>query len=107
MVTEGSSQFSVPSSQENRPGPMFLRACERRYLSLRVERRVLPETGNRELGTCEVQTVCFRHFLRSRPARSTLAGGKAYFAVTSECVIAWTESAIRFCTPTLRISFAT
>src|SRR5437879_6631636 len=27
--------------------------------------------------------------------------------VTSECVIAWTDSAIRFCTPTLRISFAT
>src|SRR5208283_5675385 len=32
---------------------------------------------------------------------------KNYFAVTSECVMAWTESAMRFCTPTLRISFAT
>ena len=31
----------------------------------------------------------------------------AYFAVTSECVIACTDSAMRFCTPTLRISFAT
>ena len=30
-----------------------------------------------------------------------------YFAVTSECVMAWTERAMRFCTPTLRISFAT
>src|SRR6202165_2580233 len=30
-----------------------------------------------------------------------------YFAVTRECVMAWTESAMRFCTPTLRISFAT
>jgi hypothetical protein len=33
--------------------------------------------------------------------------GRNYFAVTSECVMAWTESAMRFCTPTLRISFAT
>ena len=31
----------------------------------------------------------------------------AYFVVTSECVIACTDSAIRFCTPTLRINFAT
>ena len=30
-----------------------------------------------------------------------------YLAATSECVIACTDSAIRFCTPTLRISFAT
>jgi hypothetical protein len=30
-----------------------------------------------------------------------------YFAATSECVIACTDSAIRFCTPTLRINFAT
>src|SRR5258708_3711468 len=27
--------------------------------------------------------------------------------VTRECVMAWTESAIRFCTPTLRMSLAT
>src|SRR5208282_5488616 len=32
---------------------------------------------------------------------------KNYFAVTSECVMAWTESAMRFCTPTLRISLVT
>jgi len=32
---------------------------------------------------------------------------KNYFAVTSEWVIAWTDSAMRFCTPTLRISLAT
>jgi hypothetical protein len=31
----------------------------------------------------------------------------SYFAVTSECVMACTDSAMRFCTPTLRISFAT
>src|SRR5947207_11626289 len=31
----------------------------------------------------------------------------SYFAVTSECVIACTERAMRFCTPTLRINFAT
>jgi hypothetical protein len=31
----------------------------------------------------------------------------AYFAATNECVIACTESAMRFCTPTLRINFAT
>ena len=30
-----------------------------------------------------------------------------YFVATSECVIACTERAIRFCTPTLRINFAT
>jgi hypothetical protein len=30
-----------------------------------------------------------------------------YFAATSECVIAWTDSAMRFCTPTFRISLAT
>jgi len=30
-----------------------------------------------------------------------------YFVVTSECVMACTESAMRFCTPTLRISLAT
>jgi hypothetical protein len=30
-----------------------------------------------------------------------------YFAATSECVMACTERAIRFCTPTLRINFAT
>ena len=29
------------------------------------------------------------------------------FVATSECVTAWTERAIRFCTPTLRINFAT
>src|SRR5208282_6346465 len=34
-------------------------------------------------------------------------GSKTYFAVTRECVMAWTERAMRFCTPTLRISFAT
>ena|ERR1022692_1405668 len=33
--------------------------------------------------------------------------GILYFAATSECVIACTDSAIRFCTPTLRINFAT
>jgi hypothetical protein len=30
-----------------------------------------------------------------------------YFVVTSECVIAWTDRAMRFCTPTLRMSLAT
>src|ERR1700758_2560885 len=30
-----------------------------------------------------------------------------YFAVTSECVIACTDNAIRFCTPTFRMSLAT
>jgi len=35
------------------------------------------------------------------------SGNETYFAVTSECVMAWTERAMRFCTPTLRISFAT
>jgi hypothetical protein len=30
-----------------------------------------------------------------------------YFAITSECVRAWTESAMRFCTPTFRSSLAT
>lgn len=30
-----------------------------------------------------------------------------YLLATSECVIACTERAIRFCTPTLRINFAT
>jgi hypothetical protein len=30
-----------------------------------------------------------------------------YFVATSECVIACTDNAIRFCTPTLRINFAT
>jgi hypothetical protein len=34
-------------------------------------------------------------------------GSLPYFVVTSECVIACTDNAIRFCTPTLRISFAT
>jgi len=32
---------------------------------------------------------------------------QTYFAVTSEWVMAWTESAMRFCTPTLRINLAT
>jgi hypothetical protein len=31
----------------------------------------------------------------------------SYFAVTNECVMACTDNAIRFCTPTLRINFAT
>ena len=30
-----------------------------------------------------------------------------YLVATSECVIACTDNAIRFCTPTLRINFAT
>jgi len=30
-----------------------------------------------------------------------------YFAATSECVMACTDKAMRFCTPTLRINFAT
>src|SRR5256885_7048932 len=34
-------------------------------------------------------------------------GMARYFAVTSEWVMAWTESAMRFCTPTLRINLAT
>jgi hypothetical protein len=32
---------------------------------------------------------------------------KSYFAVTRLCVMACTDSAIRFCTPTFRISLAT
>ena len=36
-----------------------------------------------------------------------LVDPETYFAVTSECVMAWTDSAIRFWTPTLRISLAT
>ena len=35
------------------------------------------------------------------------AGYRSYFAATSECVMACTDSAILFCTPTLRINFAT
>ena len=36
-----------------------------------------------------------------------IAHCSCYFVATSECVIACTERAIRFCTPTLRINFAT
>ncbi|SRR5260370_38119630 len=44
--------------------------------------------------------------------RTAMSAGDMYFQsyfeeVTSECVIAWTDNAMRFCTPTLRISFAT
>src|SRR5215472_16256750 len=35
------------------------------------------------------------------------SGRLYYFAATNECVMAWTDSAMRFCTPTLRINFAT
>src|SRR6266436_6414136 len=37
---------------------------------------------------------------------SVTSGRPGYFAVTREWVMACTESAIRFCTPTLRISLA-
>jgi len=40
-------------------------------------------------------------------ALSEVTAVPAYFAVTSECVIACTDRAIRFCTPTLRINLAT
>ncbi len=42
-----------------------------------------------------------------KPAGGAGATVRDYFAVTSECVMAWTERAMRFCTPTLRINFAT
>jgi hypothetical protein len=38
---------------------------------------------------------------------SDKAFAQPYFAATSECVMACTDNAIRFCTPTLRINFAT
>jgi hypothetical protein len=41
------------------------------------------------------------------PSQKLEARSCFYFAATSECVIACTDSAIRFCTPTLRINFAT
>ena len=44
-----------------------------------------------------------------RPGSIWLIGSllTRYLLATSECVIACTERAIRFCTPTLRINFAT
>jgi len=40
-------------------------------------------------------------------ARSCFTSPQLYFAATSECVMACTDKAMRFCTPTLRINFAT
>src|SRR5947199_299581 len=46
---------------------------------------------------------------KTRPARARACSNlKSYLEeITSEWVMAWTERAMRFCTPTLRISFAT
>ncbi len=40
-------------------------------------------------------------------SKELLSRSCSHFAVTSECVIACTDNAMRFCTPTLRINFAT
>ena len=45
--------------------------------------------------------------VRTRQQRIAVRTLCLYFVLTSECVRAWTESAMRFCTPTFRISFAT
>jgi hypothetical protein len=56
--------------------------------------------------------VIVPELLSTQPQRGLLRLGASsqkpfYFAVTREWVIACTDSAIRFCTPTLRINFAT
>ena len=62
----------------------------------------------RSRSSCELLSYESRAIARSSKARElSELRSSPYFVVTSECVIACTDNAIRFCTPTLRISFAT
>jgi len=59
-----------------------------------------------DLGCFALPSRTFSEPVCSKLISSKLAA-QPYFAVTSECVIACTDKAIRFCTPTLRINLAT
>ena len=83
-----------------------------RHSQPRLPGSVVGEASMRPLRKSRKITEVTARKLRSgklhlTPIQLVLAARSCYFVVTSECVIAWTDNAMRFCTPTLRISLAT